>query len=199
MQTEEQKSLTSNEGGVEEADNRSPLGETEPLAGGDKKSPKKSQSSRSSISKSSSSSSEASDKKHRYYDRNLPTHADDELGELTEAERELMAEDWSEFKTDVSMKTLINKLDKGIKRRYRLYYSDDPEEMEKLINFRRTYKKLKPIKLICVFFYIFLPFMEKPAWCLRSPQVDRNTTQGYWYCENAADTIKNSNIPKLPP
>ena len=44
----------------------------------------------------------------------------------TEKEQLLYDADWSEFKEDVSMKTLVNTLDRAIKRRRRLYISDDP-------------------------------------------------------------------------
>ena len=40
--------------------------------------------------------------------RNVKTITEEELGELTEKEEQLMKQDWSEFKSDVSMKTLIN-------------------------------------------------------------------------------------------
>ena len=46
--------------------------------------------------------------------------------------------------------------------------------------------------------YIILPFFEKPGWCLLATDVDNNTSEGYWYCNNARLTITNSNIPKLP-
>ena len=77
-----------------------------------------------------------------------------------------MDQDWSEFKSDVSMKTLINELDKSIKRRMRLYISDDPAEKDKIAAFRKQYYRYKPLKLIAMVLYIGLPFFEKPGWCL---------------------------------
>ena len=51
-----------------------------------------------------------------------------ELTDVTEEEQEFLDQDWNDFKGDVSMKTLMDKLDRAIKRRRRLYISDDPEE-----------------------------------------------------------------------
>ena len=48
-----------------------------------------------------------------------------------------MDADWSEFKNDVSMKTLVNTLDRAIKRRRRLYISNDDIETEYIRNFRK--------------------------------------------------------------
>lgn len=45
--------------------------------------------------------------------------------------------DWGEFKADVSMKTLISDLDKAIKRRMRLYISEDETETAKIAAFRK--------------------------------------------------------------
>ena len=58
--------------------------------------------------------------------------ADEELGDLTVGESILMNQTWSEFKGDVSMKTLINNMDTCIKRRRRLYTHENPNE-EQLI------------------------------------------------------------------
>lgn len=55
---------------------------------------------------------------------------DEDIGELTEKEQLLMDADWSDFKEDVSMKTLVNTLDRSIKRRRRLYLSNDDLETE---------------------------------------------------------------------
>ena len=41
-------------------------------------------------------------------ERNVYTICDKELGTLTKKEQELMDADWSGFKEDVSMKTLVN-------------------------------------------------------------------------------------------
>ena len=55
------------------------------------------------------------------------TLADKDLGELTSEEKELMDMDWDAFKGDVSMKQLINTIDRSIKRRNRLLISDDDD------------------------------------------------------------------------
>lgn len=46
--------------------------------------------------------------------------------------------------------------------------------------------------------YMILPFFEKPGWCMYSNDIDRETTAGYWWCNNEKDSIANSRIPKLP-
>ena len=109
-----------------------------------------------------------------------------------------MDADWSDFKNDVSMKTLVNTLDRSIKRRRRLYLSTDDIETEYIANFRKQYNRYKPLKLIALTLYMFLPFFEKPGWCIKSSSLDHDTTEGYWYCQNADKTIANSHIPKLP-
>lgn len=45
---------------------------------------------------------------------------------------------------------------------------------------------------------MLLPFFEKPGWCIKSADLDADTTAGYWYCQNEQGTIANSHIPKLP-
>ena len=45
--------------------------------------------------------------------------------------------------------------------------------------------------------YILVPFFERPGWCINNNDVD-DSSDGYWYCQNAARTITNSHIPKLP-
>ena len=109
-----------------------------------------------------------------------------------------MDQDWSEFKADVSMKTLINDLDKAIKRRMRLYLSDDTEETERMASFKKKYLKYKPIKYLALTVYLIIPFFEKPGWCIQNSELDTNTTEGYWYCNTADGDIANSHIPKLP-
>ena len=69
--------------------------------------------------------------------RNVHTIVEQDMGEFTEKEQMLMDADWSDFKNDVSMKTLVNTLDRAIKRRRRLYISDDPTETEYIANFRK--------------------------------------------------------------
>jgi len=96
----------------------------------------------------------------------LMTIANKKLGKLTKLEKELFKSDWSEFKADVSMKNLINALDKSIKRRRRLYISDNPEETERINAYRKTYFRYKPLKLIALTLYILIPFIEKPEWCI---------------------------------
>ena len=59
-------------------------------------------------------------------ERNVYTISDLKLADVTEAEQLFIDQEWNEFKEDVSMKTLIDKLDRGIKRRRRLYISKDP-------------------------------------------------------------------------
>ena len=70
------------------------------------------------------------------------------------------------------MKNLIASLDKAIKRRMRIYISDDPEEMQKIENFRKLYNKLKPLKLVALFVYMIMPFFEKPGWCIDNDEID---------------------------
>ena len=70
------------------------------------------------------------------------------------------------------MKNLIASLDKAIKRRMRIYISDDPEEMQKIENFRKLYNKLKPLKLVALFVYMIMPFLEKPGWCINNDEID---------------------------
>ena len=109
-----------------------------------------------------------------------------------------MDADWSDFKNDVSMKTLVNTLDRSIKRRRRLYKSNDDFETEYIANFRKQYNRYKPLKLIALTLYMFLPFFEKPGWCIKSSILDHDTPEGYWYCQTEDKTIANSHIPKLP-
>lgn len=97
------------------------------------------------------------------------------------------------------MKSLINKLDRAIKRRLRLYMSDDPDETASIVNFRKQYSRWKFMKYIALTLYITLPFMEKPGWCLHNSEIVADSNTGYsWYCQNADRTIANSDIPKLP-
>ena len=125
---------------------------------------------------------------------------DVDIGELTKPEKELMEQDWGEFKSDVSMKQLINQLDRAIKRRHRLYLSDDPEESARIAEFQKQYKRYKPVKLIALTLYVLLPIMEKPGWCIKNAELLQNPdqTSAYWFCQNTNKTIANSNIPKLP-
>lgn len=109
-----------------------------------------------------------------------------------------MDADWSDFKADVSMKTLINTLDRAIKRRRRLYMSKEQAETDYIENFRMQYDRYKPIKLIALSLYMLLPFFEKPGWCIKNSELDENSTEGYWYCQTADKMIANSHIPKLP-
>ena len=95
-----------------------------------------------------------------------------------------MKEDWSNFKEDVSMKTLINTLDRAIKRRRRLYISNDKEESLYIENFRKQYDRYKPLKIIALTLYMILPFFEKPGWCIKSSSLNADTSAGYWYCYN---------------
>ena len=96
------------------------------------------------------------------------------------------------------MKTLINKIDKTIKRRMRLYEAETEEEKERMESFHKNYSRFKGLKLVALGAYIILPFFEKPGWCLDNPDIDLNTTEGYWFCNDADGTIANSNLPKLP-
>ena len=70
-------------------------------------------------------------------DRDVKTIGDEPLGELTDGERKLLDQSWDDFKGDVSMKNLINDLDKSIKRRMRLYISDNDEENLRIKSFRK--------------------------------------------------------------
>jgi hypothetical protein len=99
----------------------------------------------------------------------------------------------------VNKKVLIQKIDKSIKRRVRLIYKSDPEEQEELEKFKANYNKYKFLYYIALAVYIFVPVFEKPSWCVGNSEIDVNTSQGKWYCQNAADSIVNSGIPKLPP
>lgn len=96
------------------------------------------------------------------------------------------------------MKTLIQDMDRTIKRRRLLYTSKNKEELEEINNFKSKYSKFAFLKYAALGIYVLLPFMEKPAWCLTSSEIDRDTKEGYWYCQNKLETIANSNIPKLP-
>ena len=49
-----------------------------------------------------------------------------------------------------------------------------------------------------MFLYVFLPFFEKPGWCIKSDDIDHDTTKGYWYCQDEGGYIANSHLPKLP-
>ena len=96
----------------------------------------------------------------------MKTVAGEKLTDLTEHEQRLMDQSWDDFKGDVSMKQLIADMDKAIKRRRRLYYSDNPAEQDKIEAFRKQYKRWKPIKILALTLYMLLPFFEKPGWCL---------------------------------
>ena len=78
---------------------------------------------------------------------------------------------WEAFKSDVSLKTLIAKLDKGIKRRKRLIIAKTKEDRDRIKAFKKRYNILKPLKFLAIFLYIFLPIFEKPSWCLKNPNV----------------------------
>ena len=52
---------------------------------------------------------------------------DQDLGEISEQEQNLLDYDWDEFKTDVNKKTLLSRLDKSMKRRMKLIVYKDPE------------------------------------------------------------------------
>ena len=110
------------------------------------------------------------------------TISDIELTDVSEAEQQFIDQDWKDFKEDVSMKTLIDKLDRAIKRRRRLYISDDPEETKKIADFRKQYSRYKPLKILAMILYVLLPFFEKPGWCIKNSEIDTDTTDGYWFC-----------------
>ena len=109
-----------------------------------------------------------------------------------------MREDWSEFKSDVGLKSLISSLDKGIRRRERLIELEDEEENQKVQRFKQIYMKLKPLKQVALLLYLFGVILEKPGWCLHNANIDVKTTQGYWYCNNESGDYVNSKLPKLP-
>ena len=115
-------------------------------------------------------------------ERNVYTISDLKLADVTEEEQKFIDQEWKEFKEDVSMKTLIDKLDRGIKRRRRLYISDHPTETQKIADFRKTYSRYKPIKYVAIVLYILLPLLEKPGWCIKNKIIDTSTSHGYWYC-----------------
>ena len=100
------------------------------------------------------------------------TIADEEIKNLSPEEEELMEEDWERFKGDVSMKQLITSIDRAIKRRRRLYISksEDPEEAKRendeIQASKKFIKKWKPLKMFALVLYVFIPFFEKPAWCI---------------------------------
>jgi len=96
----------------------------------------------------------------------VKTIAQEDLGELTKEEKELTEEQWSDFKSDVSMKSLIKQIDDSVKRRRRLYYHEDADETAKMVEFRKQYRRYKPLKLIALTLYLLLPIMEKPGWCV---------------------------------
>jgi len=98
-----------------------------------------------------------------------------------------------DFKGDVSLKTLLAKLDKGISRRNRQIKATTEAERLWIKKFKKYYNFAKPLKFIAIFLYIFLPIFEKPSWCLKNPAVSQDT------CNDEAGTYANSNIPKIPP
>ena len=93
------------------------------------KSSRRRSSSASDEKKSKKKKKDKGEKKGKKKDKKpkLKTIANKKLGKLTAEEKELMKHDWKEFTGDVSKQNLINSLDKAIKRRRRLYISDDPE------------------------------------------------------------------------
>ena len=93
---------------------------------------------------------------------------------------------------------MLTDLDRGIRRRKRLIVKEDEEENEAIKQFKDFMNKIKPVKQLALFIYVILIFFEKPGWCNHSSLIDINTTEGYWYCNNADGTILNSQIPKLP-
>lgn len=93
-----------------------------------------------------------------------------------------MRHNTTDFKGDVSMKTLINKLDLAIQRKRRLYYHEDETENARIQKYRATNKRLYFLKYIAIALWITLPFFEKPAWCMYSREIDWNTSEGFWYC-----------------
>jgi hypothetical protein len=109
-----------------------------------------------------------------------------------------MDHNWETLKEDVNKKTLINQLDRSIKRRNRLFVAENEEDRQAIADFRKFYKRIKPIKLVAMALYIILPFFEKPAWCIKNSEIDMNTTEGFWFCQNELKTISNSHLPKLP-
>ena len=110
------------------------------------------------------------------------TISDIELTDVTEEEQQFLDQDWNDFKGDVSMKTLMDKLDRAIKRRRRLYLSDDDAETESIAAFRKMYSRFKPMKLVAMVLYVVLPFFEKPAWCIKNADIDIASRDGYWFC-----------------
>jgi len=96
------------------------------------------------------------------------------------------------------MKQLISVIDRSIKRRNRLFIGETEEETKQIQEKRERIQWWKPVKLIALTLYMLLPFFEKPGWCIQNPEIDTNTTEGYWYCQNADGFIANSHLPKLP-
>lgn len=81
----------------------------------------------------------------------------------------------------------------------KLIQKDDPDEQEKLDAFKKSYKKIKPLNWVVITIYILIPLFEKPSWCVLNPNIDVNTTEGYWFCDDPTGMITNSGLPKLPP
>lgn len=106
--------------------------------------------------------------------------------------------DWDAFKGDVSMKQLINTIDRSIKRRNRLLIAEDEEGSKLFEDTRLKIQKWRPLKLLALTLYVLLPFFEKPGWCIQNSEIHTDTSEGFWYCQNKERTISNSHIPKLP-
>ena len=107
--------------------------------------------------------------------------------------------EWESFKDDVSLKTLITNLDKGIKRRSRLIVVEDAEENARIQRIKAMLQKMKIAKFIALGLYILLPIFERPAWCIKNPNIGDFPTWEYWHCQDADKRYVNSDLPKLPP
>ena len=167
MLVEEETQQKSLEVPMTDSGSNSPTGLPISKKGSVNESPKSSKSSSSpKSSKSSSSPKSDNGSETRKKSINQMTLADKDLGELSAPEQELWDLDWDAFKGDVSMKQLINSIDKSIKRRNRLLIAEDEDGSTAFSNFRKQVQKWRPIKMLALGLYVGLPFMEKPGWCI---------------------------------
>jgi hypothetical protein len=132
--------------------------------------------------------------------------SDINLVDENELPEEMKFEDeyWADFKRDVSLQTLIQKIDRGIKTRMSLIrVRDNAEEDTNVGIFLRNYNTLKPINTFAIFIYLAFTVFEKPSWCINANSSSGNaavetTGYGYWHCQDAGRTYPTDDMIKLP-
>jgi hypothetical protein len=106
--------------------------------------------------------------------------------------------DWETFKSDVNLKNLVSHIDRGVDRRSRLKIENlekyniehtDEEQIYKIKNCMKWYKRLHPIHSISLLLYIFGCFFERPAWCIQNDpeKVPGMAVVGYTVAESGVD------------